>query len=137
MTSKSAFYFAACTVAGLLITPAMNAQNAPLRVDVPFAFAAGRQAMPAGEYSVSRSELTNLITLQSTDRRSAAMVIGYASQSKRPSEISKLVFHKYGEKYFLNAVWVQGSLTGTAVAPSKTEREHIARTESVTLVAHR
>jgi hypothetical protein len=137
MTTKSAFYFAACTVAGLLITPAMNAQNGPMHVDIPFAFSAGNQAMPAGEYSVVREEGRSLISLRSADHRNATFVIGYAAQSKKPSEVGKLVFDRHGEKYFLKSVWAAGSNTGTAIAPSKTEREYVAATASVTLVAHR
>lgn len=137
MTNRSAVYFAACTLAGLLITPAMYAQNGRVQVDIPFAFAAGNKAMPAGTYNVQSENGRNLITLRSADNHAAGIFIGYAVQTKRPSELSKVVFSKYGDKYFLKSVWVAGSITGTEVAPSNSEREYTAQATSVTLLAHR
>ena len=43
-----------------------------------------------------------------------------------PADKSMLVFHRYGEEYFLREVWAAGAGTGRELIKSHTERE-IAR----------
>jgi hypothetical protein len=39
------------------------------------------------------------------------------------SDGSKLEFHRYGDTYFLSAVWVTGNTTGRELFRSRAERE--------------
>jgi hypothetical protein len=45
------------------------------------------------------------------------------------SDDSKLVFHRYGDTYFLSAVWVTSNTTGRELARSRAERELADKTE--------
>jgi hypothetical protein len=65
-------------------------------------------------------------------------------RASETQEEAKLVFHKYGEQYFLSQVWEAGESAGRALIKSKSERalerktEKIAMTrETVTLIARR
>jgi hypothetical protein len=58
------------------------------------------------------------------------------------NEPSKLVFNKYGDKYFLSSVWMPGRGVGNALPTSKTESETalraaLAPTSQVVLFARR
>jgi hypothetical protein len=39
------------------------------------------------------------------------------------SEGSKLGFHRYGDTYFLSAVWIRGKTTGRELSHSRAKRE--------------
>src|SRR5574340_1161056 len=76
------------------------------RVDVPFAFMAGGNHLPAGEYIVSHVD-PNLIELMRQDG-SARALAHVAIEDLDGSEITKLVCNKYeGEQYFLAQVWTE------------------------------
>ncbi len=76
------------------------------RVDVPFAFMAGGNHLPAGEYIVSHVD-PNLIEIMKQDG-SARALAHVAVEDLDRSEITKLVFSKYeGEQYFLAQVWTE------------------------------
>jgi hypothetical protein len=57
----------------LAALPAIGGE--PLRVNVPFAFTAGKTAMPAGEYTVYENE-SHLVLIRGT--KSSVMVLGSA-----------------------------------------------------------
>jgi hypothetical protein len=48
-------------------------------------------------------------------------------RASETQEKTKLVFHKYGDQYFLSQIWSVGSNTGREVA--ETQREHKVRRE--------
>lgn len=76
------------------------------RVDVPFAFMAGGNHLPAGEYIVSHVD-PNLIEIMKQDG-SARALAHVAIEDQDGSVITKLVFNKYeGEHYFLAQVWTE------------------------------
>jgi hypothetical protein len=131
----SAAVFAA---ASFVMLPVLTAQDYVMRVDVPFAFAVGDTSLPAGSYNVQRDASRNLIVLNCRDANAAVAKIGHGVYNKRIPEQGKLVFHRYGDKYFLNQITVPGSRTATELNPTKTEREYVAQAaSSVSLVARR
>jgi hypothetical protein len=111
-----------------------------LTADVPFAFVAGKATLPAGNYIIRQdSSLPNsVLMLQNEEPGPGALVVTNSTESLRTSDDSKLVFHRYGNKYFLAEVWASGRNTGWQVPPSRSERELsrvAARTEVVTILA--
>ena len=40
-----------------------------------------------------------------------------------PTDKGKLVFHRYGDQYFLSEVWPAGATTGRVIAKSRAESE--------------
>jgi hypothetical protein len=88
-------------------------------VDVPFAFVAAGHPMPAGHYIVSH--LNDMLRIH--DRQSQGVFIPtHSAQRGNPDEASKLVFHRYGDTYFLSEVWVGGNALGRALFTTKAER---------------
>jgi hypothetical protein len=124
-----------------LAAHAVEAQE-PVLVNIPFAFTAGRMALPAGEYRVEKmGEASALLLIQRTDGSAATFVISNGVEANRPQTHSKLIFHCYGNQYFLSQIWVEGHSLGRELAPSAKEKEQrglLARKEApdqVTIVA--
>jgi hypothetical protein len=106
---------------GLLAAVASMGQTkrGDMVVDVPFAFIVDGQTLPAGHYVVAAADDYHVrIFTQET----GLYVLTHAV-SRIESDSSKLVFHRYGDTYFLSAVWVRGNTSGRELFPSHTERE--------------
>lgn len=103
-------------------------------VDVPFAFAVAEQRLPAGHYIVAAAG-TDLIRIFNAQTR--GLFVPTHSGMRRKSDGSKLVFHRYGDTYFLSSVWVTGNTFGKEVFRSRAERELEARRTEMELAVVR
>ena len=112
-----------------------------LAVNVPFDFMAGNTQLPAGEYTVQVSAPTHSIILISRkDSTTSAFINTNPAVSSQPQSESKLVFNRYGDRYFLSQVWQEGNAEGRQLLKSSREKEmaQIAKLDTqgqVTLVA--
>ncbi len=113
----------------------------PLAVNIPFDFVAGNMQLPAGEYMVKVSAPTHtLILISRKDSTASGFINTNAAVSNEPQSESKLVFNRYGDRYFLSQVWTEGNSQGRQLLKSAREKEmsQIAKNETrgqVTLVA--
>jgi hypothetical protein len=91
--------------------------------DIPFQFQVGNTTLPAGEYSVSPNSSTGE-TLRISSRSTDATVVRMSSPvaQRDPASKSRLVFHKYGNEYFLTEVWSAGFSNGRKLTKSGRER---------------
>jgi hypothetical protein len=88
----------------------VHAQERPLvTATVPFAFTIENSNLPAGTYTVSILPPYNMIEVQSKDGRKVAWIGVIPSLKSEESKQAKLVFHRFGNEYFLAQVWEQGS----------------------------
>ena len=138
---KQSFLMAGVLVlSSLAATQVARAQDAMV-VDIPFAFTAGSATLPAGEYRVQKLDRNSAVLLiHCWDARASALVITNAAQAKEPQTESKLVFNRYGNRYFLSQVWTSGSIRGRQlpISPREKEMPQLARNETkieITLVA--
>ena len=79
-----------------------------MTVNVPFAFAVEDHSLPAGEYLVLTVTPERSIRITSIDGKHSAIVNTLPNYAKTPSANSRLVFHRYGNEYFLTQVWTAG-----------------------------
>src|SRR5215469_15185516 len=81
------------------------AQKTSATVNIPFSFTVDDVRMPAGEYVLSSpsERAVNLQHLGGPENKSAMTNNGSAANSDNHA---KLVFHKYGNAYFLAAAWL-------------------------------
>jgi hypothetical protein len=111
------------------VAPAKG-QSVTLRANVPFEFSVGDKTLASGEYRVTRMG-HDAMTI--AGREDSAIRLSIAIESNKVQEQGKLVFHRYGENYFLSEVWTAGDKTGRKLLKSKQERrieEQLARTFS-------
>ena len=118
----------------------LQAEERPLlTATVPFAFDVANVNLPAGSYTVSILPPYNTIKVQSADGRKAATISAIPSQKSVNSERAKLVFHRFGNEYFLAQVWEQGSNIHRDLQSGNRARQ-LARSgdrmESVTILAN-
>jgi len=103
-----------------------NAQlSSPIRAKIPFDFNVGEKKLPAGEYifrSVSDFSNTNTMSVNNVDGSVHLFKSTLEAQVLTPKNQSVLVFHKYGDQYFLEQIWLRGNLEGTQLPESRTER---------------
>ena len=117
----------AVLVAGLLLIgaagPAAAQGSLNLSADIPFEFVVGNTTLPAGKYTVDNRPHPTMVLVQSEDARNTAIVLTNAVQSKGTLEEGKLVFNRYGDRYFLSQVWKPGNNTGFQIPKHRRERE--------------
>jgi hypothetical protein len=100
-------------------TPAQTANR--IVANVPFEFSVGYKTMPAGEYQIRIVNSANdALLIQSADSKSSALRLSEATSRKKNKDV-KLVFHRYGERYFLAEVW-NGTDTGRQLLRSQEEK---------------
>jgi hypothetical protein len=110
-----------------------------LKVTVPFDFVAGNRTLSAGQYSVAQGSVSGSVIINSADHKGCAIVLANAIQSAAAPNQGKLVFHRYGNTYFLAEVWGAGAC-GRQIPQTKRERELAVRRlpgDNTTLTASR
>ena len=103
---------------------AQTSGRTQLIANIPFQFNAGNKTLPAGEYSVRQINPDSdhsVLLLSSRDGNASAM-IQVDSVIGKAQETAKLIFHRYGNKYFFAQAWIDGDNTGMQAPRSKAER---------------
>jgi hypothetical protein len=94
--------------------------------------------LPAGEYSikVAAPERT-LLLIDRKDAAASSFLNTEAVVTTETQTESKLVFNRYGDRYFLSQVWTEGNSRGRQLLKSAREKEmaQIETQGQVTLVA--
>ncbi len=133
-----AFVTATLFVLSIIAAAQVAQADEPMTVNIPFAFVAGNATLPAGEYRVQKLDRNPAVVLiRCSGASAAAMVMSNAAQAKETQTQSKLVFNRYGNRYFLSQVWAAGSIRGRQLLKSSREKEisQLARIETKSEVA--
>lgn len=125
---------------GLLIGLAATTAQAQskMKVNVPFDFTIGDRLLAAGEYTVQpASPYSNSQVLMFRDGDGASRALTMSIRIEPNSKVtqSKLVFHRYGESYFLSQVWLNAGDAGSEIRAGSHERELAKSGTARTLVA--
>jgi hypothetical protein len=93
-------------------------------VNIPFAFHVGEKTLPAGEYRITpyRRETDRVWLIQSQDHRAGTFVMTTPVRASAVRADGQLIFHRYGDQYFLAKVWTPGTNTGFELPLSRQER---------------
>ena len=93
------------------------------RATVPFDFNVGDSEMAAGRYQFKpMNELGNAVSVRGTESAQSAIKLTNNLVRVDPAPESKLVFNRYGNKYFLSEIWTPGVGTGRELFMSRQER---------------
>ena len=125
------------------ITPAQG-QSLSNRItaNIPFDFNVADKKLPSGKYSIGRARQNSddsVLSIDDKDYRSKAIRLSVPVQTSRPKETPTLVFHVYGDQYFLFQVWTAGEITGRQFIKSRSERQiqrNVAANSSITKTAN-
>ena len=99
------------------------AQTVRMKASIPFDFAVNGSTLPAGEYNIQSYGVADGKTLRvgNASTHQGILVNSLDTSSVSASPSTKLVFHRYGNRYFLSQVWIQGEENGRELP--KTHRE--------------
>ena len=101
-----------------------NGQSASQRLtaDIPFDFIVGDKTLPSGKYTVSAATSNGEgVKLSHREGKSSAIRLSNIIVDKSESRNARMVFHRYGQQYFLAEVW-SGESYGRQLIQSKRER---------------
>lgn len=126
MTKKFYSTFAMMGLFLMLAVVSVSAQSrGKIDVNVPFDFSFDNQTLPAGAYSV-RQISQNSMLIESADgqKRVIAQATGRVQlDANEKASQEKLVFHQYGNQYFLSQVWMVRGSDGRELSQSRAERQ--------------
>lgn len=121
--------FPLLAVAVLLTAGLAHAQlgtTGAMKVSVPFDFTVGGTAFPAGEYTVRATAFEGVVAVVGSDSQ-VKVVTTHRVELSEPCGETKLVFHRYGDRYFLSQMWVQGDARGRELPPTRLEKELMSK----------
>ena len=109
------------TLSLLVNIPIMSAQTIAM-ASVPFAFTVANTEMSAGNYVItSVSDSTIVVINRSTG--TGVISLFHSEQPRNNNDTTKLVFHRYGDTYFLSQVARGSGKTVIQLPISKQESE--------------
>jgi hypothetical protein len=120
--------YAMLSISALVVALAvpLMAQSIRLTANIPFEFTVGTKTLPAGEYEVQNAASPFVLFIQGQNRGAAAYTPTNRHELRvtgDPAAQIKLVFHRYGNSYFLSEVREGYAAMGFEVPMSHTERE--------------
>jgi hypothetical protein len=112
----------------LLTAGSAVAQDHRVKATVPFNFTVNNSWLPAGTYTIgSNASTPNVLSIR--DRAKSVHILTIGPTDPRDSEkVGKLVFHRYGNQYFLSEI--RCGLASMNVHFPATKLEKKARTQT-------
>ncbi len=91
---------------------------------VPFEFVVANKIVPAGEWAVRVAIRNgNILDISNAHTNAGVFSMSSLTEDKQAAPHYSLVFEKYGERYFLSGVKLEGSKVGYRLPESKLEAE--------------
>lgn len=109
-------------VALAFVTAVVSANGqSPTRANVPFDFTVGETTLAAGNYAIaSATAAGDCLKITNTKAKGAAVRLTIPLNGE--VQHGKLVFHRYGQRYFLAEVWTDGGSQGRRLMKGRQER---------------
>ena len=121
-----------CMVSLLALSAAVSVYayvSSTVIAKVPFAFSVGDESLPAGHYTLRQNSEGNLSLLG--PQGSAFLGWTLPGRTVRPDGQPKIVFHRYGDQYFLSEIFSGIDDASRKLPVSKLEKEHKASSPPV------
>ena len=93
-----------------------------IRANIPFDFVAGDAKLKAGVYTIERRDMNQIVFTRDDSKRQTFALAPESIERARSRAQEKLVFHRYGDIYFLAEVWVSRYADGNGLYTSSAER---------------
>ena len=115
-----AMLMAVMAVAMVTAVASANGQTVRAKSNIPFEFGVADQTLRAGAYEISSMNASgDALKIVSTSSRDGAVRLTRPASGKAKNSV--LLFHRYGERYFLAEVW-NAEGRGLQLMTSKQER---------------
>src|ERR1700753_1408945 len=107
-------------IASLIGASGASAQTTVLRATIPFDFTVGETLLPAGTYLLEQAQ-PRIVSLEN-EKNGASIFSMIQSTDNERQPTYRLLFHKYGDQYFLNQISGLTDSTSMNLANSKIEK---------------
>ncbi|RRA47557.1 hypothetical protein [Acidipila sp. EB88] len=125
--------------------PALAQQPQAIHVVIPFDFDTACSHFHAGTYRINMRS-TPFTAVTSENSKEFGYVMGDPEARSAADKRGRLLFHRYGNQYFLSEIWAPGNPMGQRILPSRKERDvriaiarapnHAGSSSDVALVAN-
>ena len=115
--------FVAASLAFIPVSFSAHAQSDhhTMTANVPFAFEMGSKHLAPGTYTIS-TLATGVVEVRSTS--DVAIILTCQGESSKPTKTAKIVFDRYGDRYFLRQLWFNAEENSYLESPeSKSEKQ--------------
>jgi len=94
-----------------------------LRAMIPFDFCIRGKTLPAGDYEIKRiTDTPDVLIVSGVSNREREIFETDSDGSRKTPNRGELIFHRYGDSYFLSEVFAGGGQTGRELLESRQER---------------
>jgi hypothetical protein len=107
-------------IASLAMAGTSFAQTEGVQANVPFDFTVANQLLPAGTYRIEKQS-DGLIAIKNHDKPITVLTLVHPDGASS-RDGGKLIFHKYGDQYFLSEVLCDSADMNVELHPSKAEK---------------
>lgn len=109
----------------LMAAGSAYAQTIHVKGDIPFSFIVNKETLPAGQYDFKSLGLSDgkVILVRDADGNAVTTINNMRTESMTTCKETKLVFRRYGSRYFLHQIWVAGERSGQQLPKSPRETE--------------
>ena len=95
----------------------------PVTAKIPFEFSVNNRTLPAGNYTLGKMMSNSLVVVRSQDRKVAIASLATVTTNNKETAATQLIFHRYGNQYFLARIEMEGRENGLDLPKTKAERE--------------
>jgi hypothetical protein len=116
----------AIVVATAFVSAQAQSLAYPITASIPFDFSVADRKLPAGKYSIARAKVgsdNSVLSIFDGDGHPKDIRHSIPVSSFNAKDKPTLIFHRYGDQYFLYQVWSAGETTGRQFLKSSAERE--------------
>jgi hypothetical protein len=139
MKTKIYGTFAAGFLMAFMFATPVRAQmpGTAMRATIPFDFTVREKVLPAGTYQIQRlGEQADVLVIKNIkDNHEQEVLLTQSTTALDVYSRTELVFQRYGDRYFLSKILIEGRQIGREVIPSRAERQ--LRTEISSNAAER
>ena len=106
----------------LTVASAQAQTGYQMAANIPFDFTAGETSLRAGIYSVKLIS-ENTLLVRSIDGKKSVLLLARQAEPVGTQKPARIIFNRYGDRYFLSQTWLSGADVGLQVNPSRAERD--------------
>lgn len=131
---KKAGLLCAILLATFVVSAQAQSPSNRVTAQIPFDFNIGDKKLLSGKYSIGRLRQNAddiVLSIDDAKGHSKAIHTSIPVRNLDLTDNAKLVFHRYGDQYFLYQVWPAGTTTGRQFPASRAERDARRNVETV------
>ena len=122
----------ACLLAGMAVPVSAQSGRVMVKGEVPFAFVSGDRTIQAGQYSIEIGQLR--VRIFDANGHPVQTVLSIPRQENGNEQKPRLVFHKYGDTYFLRQVWTMDYKVDFRMSRTEYQLKAGLQTDEVTVI---